>query len=42
MHGAENYSRTVFDEYAHLDCFVGTDSARDVYPDILAQLDRHN
>ena len=30
------------DDYDHLDCFAGTDSAKDVYPNVLAQLDRHN
>ena len=42
IHGTGNYTRTVFDDYAHLDCFVGKNSDADVFPDVLAQLDRHN
>ena len=38
----ELYSRHVIPGYAHMDCFIGQDAARDVYPTITAQLDRHN
>ncbi|MEO7421421.1 MAG: alpha/beta fold hydrolase [Ornithinibacter sp.] len=40
--GPENYSRHVIDGYAHMDCFIGKDAARDVYPVITAELDLHN
>ena len=36
------YSRHVIAGYAHMDCFVGKDAARDVYPLVTAQLDLHN
>lgn len=41
-HGPELYSYHLIPGYAHMDCFVGTDAARDVYPVITAELDRHN
>ena len=28
--------------YAHMDCFLGKNAARDVYPVVLKELDRHN
>lgn len=40
--GAQYYTRHVFDDYAHMDCFIGKDAARDVYPVVTAELDRHN
>ena len=42
QNGAEHYVRHVVPGYAHMDCFIGKDAARDVYPIILAELDRHN
>jgi cholesterol oxidase len=36
---ADLYSRTVIPGYAHMDCFVGKDAARDVYPHLLAHLE---
>lgn len=36
------YSRHVVPGYAHMDCFIGEDAARDVYPIVTAQLDLHN
>jgi cholesterol oxidase len=36
------YERIVFPHYAHMDLYIGRDSARDVYPTIVAQLDRFN
>lgn len=36
------YSRHVIPGYSHMDCFVGQDAARDVYPLVTAQLDLHN
>lgn len=40
--GPELYTRHVIPGYAHMDCFVGKDAARDVYPVVTAQLDLHN
>ena len=40
--GAGLYTRHVIKDYAHMDCFIGKDAARDVYPVVLAALDRHN
>ena len=40
--GPEYYSRHVIQDYAHLDLWLGRDSARDVYPIALAELERHN
>ena len=36
------YRREVFEGYAHMDLFVGKNAARDVYPWIVQELDRHN
>lgn len=38
----ELYTRHVIPGYAHMDCFIGADAARDVYPVVTAELDRHN
>ena len=40
--GPELYSRHVIPDYAHLDCWLGTDAERDVFPIALAELERHN
>lgn len=40
--GAQYYTRHVFDDYAHMDCFIGKNAARDVYPVVTAELDKHN
>ncbi|HEU4994437.1 MAG TPA: alpha/beta fold hydrolase [Gemmatimonadaceae bacterium] len=40
--GPEHYVRHVFKDYAHMDCFIGKDAARDVYPVVTAELDKHN
>jgi cholesterol oxidase len=40
--GPELYTRHVLPGYAHMDCFIGKNAARDVYPTVLAELDRHN
>jgi cholesterol oxidase len=29
-------------EYGHMDCFVGRNAARDVFPLILKELEKHN
>jgi cholesterol oxidase len=41
-HGADACSRLVIPDYAHLDCFIGRDAARDVFPQIVRELDRLN
>lgn len=40
--GPEPYTRHVVEDYAHLDCWLGADAARDVFPTALAELERHN
>jgi len=40
--GGELYARHVIAGYAHLDCWIGTDSADDVFPLALRELDKHN
>lgn len=40
--GPQYYTRHVFKDYAHMDCFIGKNAARDVYPVVTAELDRHN
>lgn len=40
--GPELYARDVIPGYAHMDCFIGKDAARDVYPVIAGRLDQHN
>ena len=36
------YDRRVIPGYAHMDCFIGKDADRDVYPVVRAALDRHD
>jgi cholesterol oxidase len=40
--GDKYYVRHVVPNYAHMDCFIGKNAARDVYPIVLAELDKHN
>jgi pimeloyl-ACP methyl ester carboxylesterase len=40
--GPELYTRHVIQDYAHLDCWIGRDAERDVFPVALAELERHN
>ena len=40
--GGDLFRRVVFDDYGHQDVFMGAESVRDVFPDILAHLDRAN
>jgi cholesterol oxidase len=40
--GPERYVRHIIKNYAHMDCFIGKDAARDVYPIVRAELDKHN
>ena len=35
-------ARHVIPDYAHMDCFIGKDAARDVYPLVTGELDRFN
>jgi cholesterol oxidase len=39
---ASLYQRILFPNYAHMDMYIGRDSARDVYPTIVSELDRFN
>ena len=41
-HGRDACARLVFPDYAHLDCFIGRDAARDVFPLVVRELDRMN
>jgi cholesterol oxidase len=41
-HGPDTCTRLVFPDYAHLDCFIGRDAARDVFPAVLRELDAAN
>ena len=36
------YQRILFPNYAHMDCYTGRDAAQDVFPTIVAELDRFN
>ena len=36
------YQRVVFPNYAHMDCFIGKNASADVFPTIVAELDRFN
>ncbi|HSK38623.1 MAG TPA: hypothetical protein VK943_02540, partial [Arenibaculum sp.] len=40
--GAGWYTRHVVPGYAHMDCFLGRDAHRDVFPLVAAELDHHN
>jgi len=40
--GEALYTRHVIPDYAHMDCFIGKDAARDVYPLVLAELEKAN
>jgi cholesterol oxidase len=40
--GSQWYTRTVIPGYAHMDCFIGRDSAKDVYPVVHAELEKMN
>ena len=41
INGAALYRRKVYADYAHMDFFIGRDAARDIYPDLIAELERH-
>lgn len=36
------YSRHLIEDYAHMDCFIGKNASRDVYPTVLKELDKYN
>jgi cholesterol oxidase len=38
----ERYERHVIGGYAHMDCWIGDDAARDVFPTVVAELDKHH
>jgi cholesterol oxidase len=38
--GTEGFERLEFPDYAHMDCFLGRDAARDVFPGVLDFLAR--
>jgi cholesterol oxidase len=40
--GPDLYTRHVFKNYAHMDCFIGKDAAKHIYPTVTAELDRYN
>ena len=40
--GPQLYSRKVIPNYAHMDCFIGKNAARDVYPLVREELDKYN
>ncbi len=39
---AKHYAHIMFPNYAHMDLFVGKDAAKDIYPTIVAELERWN
>jgi choline dehydrogenase-like flavoprotein len=36
------YQRILFPDYAHMDCYIGKNAARDIFPTIVSELDRFN
>ena len=40
--GPERYTRRVIEGYAHLDLWLGRNAERDVFPGVLAELERHD
>ncbi|QSQ20039.1 hypothetical protein JY651_32825 [Pyxidicoccus parkwayensis] len=40
--GPDYYVRHVIPDYAHMDCFIGKNANRDVYPLVVAELDKHS
>jgi cholesterol oxidase len=40
--GDDLYRRIIIEDYAHMDCWMGMNSARDVYPIALEELERFN
>ena len=42
VNDAKLYQRVEFKNYAHMDCYMGRDAARDIFPTIVGELDRFN
>jgi cholesterol oxidase len=42
LHGPDKYRRTLIPGYAHMDCFIGKNAARDVFPMLHEDLERFN
>jgi cholesterol oxidase len=42
VNDAKLYQRVQFKGYAHMDCYMGRNSARDIFPTIVNELDRFN
>lgn len=40
--GSDLYVRHLIPDYAHMDCFMGKNAARDIFPTILAELEKFN
>lgn len=40
--GSDLYVRHVIPDYAHMDCFMGKNAAKDIFPTILAELNKFN
>jgi choline dehydrogenase-like flavoprotein len=40
--GSDLYVRHLIPDYAHMDCFMGKNAARDIFPTILMELDKFN
>lgn len=40
--GRELHTRRTFEKYAHMDCFIGTHAAEDIFPNVLKHLDLHS
>ncbi|MEO1292300.1 MAG: alpha/beta fold hydrolase [Pseudomonadota bacterium] len=38
---AQNYTRSVFPEFGHMDCFIGEHAHKDIFPDIIHALNQH-
>ena len=36
------YTRIVFPKYAHMDCFIGKNASRDIYPTVMLELEKFN
>ena len=37
--GADNYHRDVFEDYGHLDCWMGKEAYKDIFPSVLEQIE---
>ena len=42
VNDAKLYQRVEFKNYAHMDCYMGRNSAQDIFPTIVTELDRFN